>query len=38
LTFAAAVTAFAGQAYAEKCYALALSSGDQTSAYQVGVL
>lgn len=28
----------ASQANADKCYALALSSGDQTAAYQAGVL
>jgi hypothetical protein len=36
--YLAALAAIASQAYADKCYAIAFSSGDQTSAYQVGVL
>ena len=34
----ALVAALAQTAAADKCYALALSSGDQNSAYQAGVL
>lgn len=32
------MAAIASQAEADKCYALALSSGDQSAAYQAGVL
>lgn len=37
-SYLAAVAAMAGSAYADKCYSIAFSSGDQTAAYQVGVL
>jgi predicted acylesterase/phospholipase RssA len=35
---AAVLALTATKAYADKCYALAFSSGDQSSAYQAGVL
>ena len=37
-TVTALVAVFAQQVAADKCYALALSSGDQNSMYQAGVL
>ena len=37
-TMAAVLALSASQAYADKCYALAFSSGDQSSAWQAGAL
>lgn len=38
VAYTAVIASVATQAYADKCYALAFSSGDESSAYQAGVL
>lgn len=38
VAYSAVIASVATQAYADKCYALAFSSGDESAAYQAGVL